>query len=201
MGYDPSGNSFLIPFLIAMLVGGLIKGTVAAVNTAMDGGDFKAISASFVGNFITGAAIGGAMALGGIAAVGGYSVLATIGLGIAAVGISFGGGIGSYYASNAILGNELNLLEALSQGAAMAFAGLNAFGAGYLMGISGFYNSLIKDKNFMSYVEAARKIGLKGFNAIAHGAFSYLETNAISLGLRALFKMLFTSPYLNAIRE
>lgn len=53
----------------------------------------------------------------------------------------------------------------------------------------------------MSYVEAARKIGLKGFDAIAHCTFSYLEINAISLGLRALFKMLFTSPYLNAIRE
>lgn len=201
MHTDSSGNSFVAAFFVAMLIGGLIKGVIAAVNTAMDGGTFKEISASFVGNFITGAAISGAMALGGIAAVGGYSVLATIGLGIAAVGISFGGGIGSYYASNAILGNELNSFEALSQGAATAFAGLNAFGAGYLMGISGFYNSLLKSKNLMSFVKSARDIGLKGLDAFAHGAISYLEKNVMAIGLRALIKMLFTNPYLDAIEE
>ena len=201
MHTDPSGNSFLIPFLVAMLVGGLVKGVIAAVNTANDGGTFKEISASFVGNFITGAAIGGAMVLGGIAAVGGYGVLATIGLGAAAVGISFIGGIGSYYASNAILGNELNFSEALPQGAVTAFAGLNAFGAGYLMGISGFYNNLLKEKYFTSFIRSARDIGLKGVDAFAHGALSYLEKNVMAMGVRALIKMLFTYPYLNAIQN
>ena len=198
---DPTGHFpiWLAALAIGTFVSGLISGTTNAIQTAINGGSGAEIWASFAENAITGAAMGFAMTLGGIAAIY-FGAAATVVSGLVSIAVGFGAGIGAYWAGGRIRGEDkLSWVDAIGQGIVTGFAAFNSFGVGYMMGTLGLFNNLIKGKGFTGFINAAKGLGYTGLKSLIYAGMTYINSYKVQMIIRSIFKSLFTSPYLNKI--
>ena len=200
---DPNGTlAFIFTLLIGALIAGLISGTFNAISSAFQGESFINCVGSFVGGFITGAVLGAAMIAGGGLAVGAItaSALQIVGIATLVTAGSFVGGVGAYFAENAIKGNQLNWEDSLKQGGLTAIQGLLNFGVGALMGAAGFWESLKPGKGIVSYLKSAKdffmlELGRNSLRSLIGGGLSYLSVNLVPIIIRTFFKQIFTFPW------
>ena len=136
--------------LLAPVVGGVEGAAMGAVAFATSFGAVRGgysaysngtnLAAGILSGGVKGAAIGTAIGLGIMTGAGAFSGLSALGAFGTALGANFVGGMLSYTINNGLNGRNLDFSEATRTGFLQMTSGAFAFGAGCLIGVTGFYN-------------------------------------------------------------
>lgn len=152
MNVDPSGK-FFIGFLIAsIIIGAVIKGTMATIKAKQEGKTNLEAFGAFLGGAVLGAAFGAVMAIGGAAGaisvglpVVGYTLTFWAAMGISA-GISFGAGILSYSLQMIGSKEKFSLKKMLFNGFQSLIQGLATFSISFIGGRIGVFDKSLLSK-------------------------------------------------------
>ena len=128
--------------LAGVAIGAIAAGTgfgaaIGGYDAAKNG---TSVSAGIIGGGIKGFASGAAVGLGILTGAGALTGMAALGAFATALGANFIGGMLSYTVKNSWNGNTPELVDACSCGVSQMIQGAISFGAGAILGISGFYN-------------------------------------------------------------
>ncbi len=202
---DPTGT-FIGALVAGALIGGLGSGIFKAIGAAIKGESALSCFGSFVGGFITGAALGAATVLGGGLAVGAFATTAVTVAGMAAyltVG-TFAIGMWSYWLEGKIKGNQFDWDAAFINGGLTMAQGLMSFVIGAAMGYAGLYDSLKPGNGFGDILKATKQFELIEAGQVSKDILTnvfttYMNENISAMSVRFLVKSIFVSPW-NLVR-
>ncbi len=187
---DPTGHAFLATLLITMAIGGAIRGSIGAVNAYMDGASNLEIFGAFAAGFVRGAAVAGAMMLGGAAGltsigltVAGYSLATGTAVGVSLT-MGLISGLGAYSIETATNKDMLwNSKDFFTYGTFGMAETMIAFTVGYSGGRNGLFPT-VSTNAYTSQIEAGVKaVSIYG---IAEFAQNKLFTSGLSWMCRSL---------------
>ena len=201
MHVDPNGT-FFGALIVGALIAGVVSGSLSAINKMLEGGTSREVWGAFFGDLITGSVLSAAAILGGGLAVGALTLTAGHLIGTA-IFLSFGtfvGGALANYVESSIAGKNFDFDEAMKQGVSTMSSGVSNFVVGYIMGMTGLWDSLKPGNGFMDAIKVSRNIYLLeagrtltgNIASIFLGTSAYLGKNLVYMILRSIIKYIFT---------
>jgi len=113
-------------------------GVAGGINSAIENG--TSIASGVLSGGMKGLAVGTAIGLGMMTGGGAFSALGGLAAFGTALGVNFAAGIGCYAVNKKAVGGEFTWNQALRSGYKQMASSAFAFGSGFLIGASGFYN-------------------------------------------------------------